>query len=384
MFQRVIVPLDGSAVAERALDYGAAIAEKFGVRLTLVRAYQGEEQATRTLAMMPSGDPGGGIVDPRTVDMLEEAAQESETDTRAYLDDMVKRLSARGLTVDSVMADSPPAELILQEADREPGTLVVMCTHGRGGLERLVFGSTAQDVLHRYHGPLLLIRVYEASDTGSGGDHSMDISIGADVVGTSGKLGEVHRVVVDARTDTITDLVVRHGGLFHGRERIVPLSHVTKVEGGVIHVDLDERGFAALEGYTEDRFRSPEASYLGPPGFRRDDFLLDVTVAEGAQGGGPTPPMGFPGGDQVSPDDMVRPAVSPGTDVLDEVGEKIGEVHEISFAPDTGKPTRLVVRSGHIFHHDTEVPADWIKEISDDGILLNVPKSKVESLNARA
>ena len=386
MYQRVIVPLDGSEVAEKALPYGIAIAQKFGVRLTLVRAYEGEHATTRTLAMMPAGDPGGGIIDPRTVDLLEQAAKEAEAETRTYLDAKVKELTAQGLTVDSVMADGDATDLILQEADREPDTLVVMCTHGRGGLERLVFGSTARAVLDKFQGQLLLIRVYESSDIGSGGEQGMDISIGADVVGTGGKLGEVHRVVVDARTDTITDLVVRHGGIFPGRERIVPLGHVTKVENGVVHLDVDEKGFEALDGFTDDRFRAPDASYLGPPGFRNEDFLMDVTVAEGAMaglGGGPTPPMGFPGGDQITPDDMSRPAVSPGTDVLDEGGEKVGEVHEISFASDSGKPTRLVMRKGFIFHNDTEIPADWIKEISDDGILLNVPKSRVEALTEK-
>jgi uncharacterized protein YrrD len=210
----------------------------------------------------------------------------------------------------------------------------------------------------------------------------MDISIGADVIGTSGKLGEVHRVIVDARQDVITDLVVKHGFAF-GRERILPLSHVTKVENGVIHVDLDEKSFEILDGYTDDRFHSPDVSYVGPPGFRNEDFLIDVTVAEGPQaglGGGPTPVLGFPGGDQITPDDMSRPAVSSGTHVLDSLGEKVGEVHEMSFDAQTGAPSRLVVKSGFIFRHETEIPASMIQEISDDGVMLNAPKSEIEKL----
>jgi sporulation protein YlmC with PRC-barrel domain len=107
---------------------------------------------------------------------------------------------------------------------------------------------------------------------------------------------------------------------------------------------------------------------------------MDVTVAQGAVGGGPTPPMGYPGGDQITPDDMMRPDVSPGDDVLDETGQKVGEVHELSFAADTGKPTRLVVRKGFIFKDDTEVPIEWVEDITDDGIMLNVPKSKFDAL----
>jgi nucleotide-binding universal stress UspA family protein len=67
--------------------------------------------------------------------------------------------------VDTLVADADATEAILEEAQREPGTLVVMSTHGRGGLGRLVFGSVAQAVLERSHVPLLLIRVGDqASD----------------------------------------------------------------------------------------------------------------------------------------------------------------------------------------------------------------------------
>ncbi|MGD9889977.1 MAG: universal stress protein [Dehalococcoidia bacterium] len=384
MFQRVVVPLDGSDVAETALGYGVEIARKFQAKLILLSAYAGQDESTRMLAMMPA-DPAGGVVDPRSVQMLEDSARAAEVETRRYLDSKSAALASDGLTVETVMVDGGAGDAILNEAKREPDSLVVMCTHGRGGLSRLVFGSTAQHVLGKITSPLFLVRVYESDDLDNGGARGMDISIGADVIGTDKKLGEVHRVIVNARTDTITDIVVKHGFAF-GRERIVPLSHVSKVENGVIHVDLDEKTFEIMDGYTDDRYHAPDVSYVGPPGFNNEDFLMDVTVAEGPTaglGGGPTPPLGFPGGQQITPDDMVRPEVSSGTTVLDNAGEKIGEVHEMSFAADGGAPTRLVVRSGFIFHHDTEIPASMIAEISDDGVMLNVAKADVEKLAAQ-
>lgn len=384
MFQRVIVPLDGSEVSEKALTYGAEIARRFEARLTLLRAFAGQEQSTRMLAMMPA-EPAGGVVDPRALEMVEESAQAAESDARTYLNGKAEELGAGGLRVDSVSVDGGAAETILAEARREPGTLVVMCTHGRGGISRLVFGSTAQEVLQKSEAPILLIRVYENTSIESGGRHNMDISIGADVIGTSGKLGEVHRVIVDARTERVTDLVVKHGFIF-GRERVVPLTHVTGVENGVVHLDLDEKGFEIMDGFTEDRYRAPDPSWSGPPGFGGPGYLMDVTVAEGPMmgiAGGPVPTLGFPGGEQVSPDDMARPTVSPGTPVLDVEGHKIGEVHEMGFAADTGAPTRLVVRSGGIFHHDTEVPVSMVQEIGDDGVMLNVARSAVEQLGGQ-
>ena len=213
----------------------------------------------------------------------------------------------------------------------------------------------------------------------------MDISIGSDVIGTGGKLGEVHRVIADSRTDRITDMIVKHGFLF-GRERVVPLSHVQRVEGEKIYVDLDERGFEAMDGYTDDRYRAPDPNWVGPPGFNREDFLMDVTVAEGPmQGlaGGPVPTLGFPGGQQIGPDDMARPTISPGTPVLDVDGNHIGTVHDMDFATDSGTPTRLILRRGTIFHNDTEIPASMIKEISDDGVMLSVAKADVEKLGEK-
>jgi nucleotide-binding universal stress UspA family protein/uncharacterized protein YrrD len=381
VFNRVIVPLDGSTVAEKALEYGPEVAKRFNAHLVLLQAYAGERQSMRTIAMMPA-EPVAAPVDPRTIEMLEETARLAEQEGRTYLDGKARELAATGLSVDTVLVDEEADDAIVNEANREPGALVVMCTHGRGGLERLVFGSTAREVLQRVQTPILLIRVYESADLESGGSRPMDISIGSDVVGTTGKLGEVHRVIVDARTDRITDIVVKHGFLF-GRERVVPLSHVTGVESGVIHVDLDERGFEALDGFTDDRYHAPGPNYAGPPGYSQGDFLMDATVAEGPmQGmtGAPATPLGFPSGEQVSPDDMSRPAVSSGTPVLDSEGHEVGHVHDMDFAADTGAPTRLVLRTGRIFRHETEIPVSMIQDISDDGVMLNVTRAQVEQL----
>ncbi|HEY7293735.1 MAG TPA: PRC-barrel domain-containing protein, partial [Dehalococcoidia bacterium] len=76
----------------------------------------------------------------------------------------------------------------------------------------------------------------------------MDVTIGAEVRGSDGKLGDVHRVIVDARTGHVTDLVVKHGFLF-GNERVVPLSSVTKVENGVVYLDTDKEAFERFHGF---------------------------------------------------------------------------------------------------------------------------------------
>ena len=215
----------------------------------------------------------------------------------------------------------------------------------------------------------------------------MDIHIGQDVVGRDGKLGEVHRVIVDARSAHVTDLVVKHGSLF-GSERILPLGCVAGVENNAVKVDLDQKAFEALNGFTDDRYRAPDPNYSAPPGFRNEEFLIDSAVAfsGGAPGaahaGGAT--LGYPGGQQVSPDDMQRPAYSQGTPVLDAEGAKVGELERMAFDSTSGEPTHIVLRRGFLFHHEAELPMSWVQEHGDSGIMLNVNRAEVEQRLANA
>jgi len=156
-----------------------------------------------------------------------------------------------------------------------------------------------------------------------------EVGIGSAVEGTDGKLGEVHRVIVDARTNNVTDIVVKHGFVF-GKERMVPLSYVDRVDDdGTVHVKLDEHGFEGMQAFADDRFHAPDPDYVGPPGFHNGTFLLDTVFFEsaGTGGGWAGKPLGYPGGEQISPDDMQRPMIEPGSPILDVDGEKIGEVH---------------------------------------------------------
>ncbi len=340
MFERVLVPLDGSPSAEQALEYGIAIAQKFGARLLLLSAYEDAERAVRALAMASGAQPGG-ILAPATIEAVTRAAQEQESETRAYLDGLTERLRTRGLAVDAVAVDGEPADAILNEAHRASGTVVVMTTHGRGGLERLVFGSVAQSVLARCRAPVLLVRIAEHLISKAGHDIGADVTIGADVLGTDGKLGEVSRVIV-APGRGVTDITVRGGGL--GGERVVPAGRITRIEGGTVYLDLDSEGARTLDELAEGQEGTP------------------------ADRGG------------AAADGGRRTVLGAGLEVVDAGGEKVGEVSALSVAPKTGAPTRLVVRRGLLFKRDTEIPVAWVRAISGESVLLSVPRSRFEEL----
>jgi sporulation protein YlmC with PRC-barrel domain len=210
----------------------------------------------------------------------------------------------------------------------------------------------------------------------------MDIPIGAEVRGPTGKLGTVHGVMLDEPRELITDLVVQ-AGILGGEERVIPATYVVRAEDGVVHVDLDEKAFSARERFTEDRYRGPDPDYSGPPGHDRGaDFLMDTAVAEGALLGmaGAPKPFGFPGGEQVVPEDEQRPVISDGMDVLDVHGEKVGALGEFHVSAETGAPTRLSLRHGLLGTEDTPLPVAWVERLSSRGVVLGVPKDEIEHL----
>ena len=156
MFRRVIVALDGSSLSEQALPYAIEVARRFAAPVTLLRAFDGVVQTARTLAKMRGG--ALAVANPRARKLLTESVHDAEVDARTYLDVRADAVRATGIPVQITLVDGSPATAIVDEAHREPSALVVMSTHGRGGLGRFFFGSTAQEVLQKSTVPILLIR----------------------------------------------------------------------------------------------------------------------------------------------------------------------------------------------------------------------------------
>ena len=151
-FQRLLVPLDGSALAARAVPAAVALAARLGVPSRLLFVIEGWDQVAQVLARTD------GEVDRAAHSRLLRSSQTAREAVDAYLDTHAQHFAARGLAVDQRVIEGRVAATIVAEARREPGTVVVMTTHGHGGLSRLLMGSTAQDVLQRSDGPVLLLR----------------------------------------------------------------------------------------------------------------------------------------------------------------------------------------------------------------------------------
>lgn len=130
----LIVPLDGSALAEASLPFAEDLAQRLAAAVLLVRA-------------VPFA---GAIVD-------EKAPPSGEVEARAYLASLTEKLQATGLVVDSRTFDGPAVEYILSLASQTPHSLVVLTTHGRSALARWFVGSVAEGVVQAASVPVLVI-----------------------------------------------------------------------------------------------------------------------------------------------------------------------------------------------------------------------------------
>ncbi|HTK91803.1 MAG TPA: universal stress protein [Verrucomicrobiae bacterium] len=138
---RILVPLDGSALAESALGPAVELARPSGATVLLVRT------AEATVF------PGTDLVEDQ-VHVVREA--------EGYLAGVADRLRREGLHAEPSVWYGPAAAGIVEAARRRSADLIVMSTHGRSGLGRLILGSVAESVLRGTATPILLLRAPEA------------------------------------------------------------------------------------------------------------------------------------------------------------------------------------------------------------------------------
>jgi len=149
MFKRILVPLDGSEFAERALEPAFQIASKFGSEIILLRVMVVEEpsHAAPRIGALYYGGLG---------DLSLEGDRE---DAGAYLYAIKSQWIGAGTPIHTRIAPGAPPEIITEVAEEEEVELIVMSTHGRSGFSRLIYGSVAEAVLRGARVPLLLVPI---------------------------------------------------------------------------------------------------------------------------------------------------------------------------------------------------------------------------------
>jgi nucleotide-binding universal stress UspA family protein len=160
VIRTVVVPLDGSALAARALPVAEDLARHFGATVAIVEVVPDDYPP-----YVYPDDPA--LVDPV---VWEEVVERDRKQAGEYVNAMVARLHADGLPVAGIVREGRPAEELAALIARQPAPLIVAASHERSGLARLALGSVIEQVLTTVACPLLILRATgdEADTAGVG------------------------------------------------------------------------------------------------------------------------------------------------------------------------------------------------------------------------
>lgn len=147
---RLLVPVDFSPCSTAAIDRAIALAEQVGGSIELLHAWNPPYEFGGFIGNLTVEDDGG---EPRT--LVELLRQESEKQLEA----VAARTLPRFAKLEATLADGDPRETIASHADPSRCDLVVMGTHGRTGLSRLLLGSVAEWVIRHARVPVMTVRM---------------------------------------------------------------------------------------------------------------------------------------------------------------------------------------------------------------------------------
>lgn len=150
MFEKILVCLDGSELAEQILPYAAAQAKCFQSEMVLLHVIPG---GYITAPGIP-GASGGPVRTPGALEQLEKEEEEAGK----YLEQVAETLQEQGINVSTEIFQGDPGASIISYAGENDIGLIAIATHGRSGLGRVIMGSVADYVTKNSGLPVLLIR----------------------------------------------------------------------------------------------------------------------------------------------------------------------------------------------------------------------------------
>jgi nucleotide-binding universal stress UspA family protein len=146
MFRTILVPLDGSQLAEVVLPHASALAKAFSAELTLVRVIE---------------SPGDGDTQP--IDPLQWQITKREAET--YLEETAKRFKTNGIKTTFAILEGKPAGQIVEFADNKEIDLILLSSHGSSGLSRWNISSITRKIIQNAKRSTMIVRAYETPET---------------------------------------------------------------------------------------------------------------------------------------------------------------------------------------------------------------------------
>jgi len=146
MYEHILISTDGSEVAQKGLDHGLALAKAIGARATIV---------TVSESVLPYVGSDIGL---SSATYVEFAAHQKQTADRV-LAEAAEAAGRAGVAAETVFIENAaPAMTIVDAAEARNCSLIVMASHGRRGLRRLILGSVTSEVLALSPIPVLVVR----------------------------------------------------------------------------------------------------------------------------------------------------------------------------------------------------------------------------------
>lgn len=144
--RKILVPVDFSDSSRRALDYAAKLTRPFGATIDLLHVWEAP-------TFVPTGSMiGAGIGDVSLFEFVKRGSEDA-------LDKFVAEAAQRGVAVRSARAEAgAPAHAIAEFAKAGGYDLIVIGSHGRTGLSRMLLGSVAENVVRHASCPVLVVR----------------------------------------------------------------------------------------------------------------------------------------------------------------------------------------------------------------------------------
>ena len=157
MFERIIVPLDGSRLSAQAIPYAAEVGKRFDAEVILVRVLSNTGLSIVSQAT--------GMEDAAATDIIAQEARMKDVDNasnaKRYLMNWAQSLKSQDIKVSYQVTIGTPAKSILELAIAQQASLIVMMSHGRGWFKRAIMGSVADEILQHSSVPVLIIRALD-------------------------------------------------------------------------------------------------------------------------------------------------------------------------------------------------------------------------------
>jgi nucleotide-binding universal stress UspA family protein len=152
MEPKILVPLDGSALSERAIEPAEKIAKGIGYEVVLFRVIDTRLETTLEAEPEEERRAASGIIEKATT----------------YLEGIASRIEGKGIKTRIEVGVGYPHMAILALADKEDAEFIIMSTHGRTGISRALMGSVAEKVVYSTKRPVMLVKPEKIHETRTG------------------------------------------------------------------------------------------------------------------------------------------------------------------------------------------------------------------------